>query len=157
MEYLTMNCDSLQIVQYNGVLSNPNPIFNGVPQGSVFGPLLFLIHFNDVHQCLNHTKIITYADDTVIFTAAKDFNEIEQSLNKDINNLSKWLCDNELIMNLKVGKTEAMLFGTGKHLSLLNGRQLNIKIREITINCTMEYKYFGIVLDRTLNLVRRLL
>ena len=61
-----------QSVQFKGALSDANPIFSGVPQGSILGPLLFTIHFNDVHTPLQSTSIITYTDDTVIFTAVKD-------------------------------------------------------------------------------------
>ena len=65
-----------QIVHFNGVLSEPNPINTGVPQGSILGPLLFLIFFNDVHSPLRHCKILTYADDTVIFTSSNDIDAI---------------------------------------------------------------------------------
>ena len=101
-----------QMVQYNGVLSEPSPVFTGVPQGSILGPLLFLIHFNDVHKPLQLSRIITYADDTVIFTSASDFDAIQSSLSEDINRLSSWFRENTLIINLKKGKTEVMLFGT---------------------------------------------
>ena len=53
-----------QSVQFKGVLSDANPIFSGVPQGSILGTLLFTIHFNDMHTPLQSTSIITYADDT---------------------------------------------------------------------------------------------
>eukprot|EP00112_Aurelia_sp_Birch-Aquarium-sp1_P018852 Seg457.1 transcript_id=Seg457.1/GoldUCD/mRNA.D3Y31 product="putative RNA-directed DNA polymerase from transposon BS" pseudo=true protein_id=Seg457.1/GoldUCD/D3Y31 len=88
-----------QIVQYHGALSNAIPVYTGVPQGSIIGPLLFLIHFNDANRTLKHTKVITYADDIVIFTSSSDFNIIENHLNDDVNNLSTWFCENELIMN----------------------------------------------------------
>ena len=101
-----------QIVQFKGVLSEPNPVFTGVPQGSILGPLLFLIHFNDVHKSLSYSKIITYADDTVIFTSSKDLDVIQHNLNEGIGSLASWFRDNKLIINLRKGKTEVMLFGT---------------------------------------------
>ena len=63
-----------QSVRFKGVLSDANPIFSGVPQGSILGPLLFTIHFNDVHTPLQLTLIITYADDTVISRLLKIWN-----------------------------------------------------------------------------------
>ena len=65
-----------QIVHFNRVLSEPIPINTGVPQGSTIGSLLFLIFFNDVHSPLRHCKILTYADDTVIFTSSNDIDAI---------------------------------------------------------------------------------
>ena len=94
-----------QIVHFNGVLSEPNPINTGVHQGSILGPLLFLIFFNDVHSSLCHCKILTYADDTVIFTSSNDIDAIQDSLSQDLENLSNWFCDNELIFSLKKGKS----------------------------------------------------
>jgi hypothetical protein len=55
-------------------------------------------------------------------------------------------------MNLKAGKTEAMVFGMGKRLNLLHGRQLDIKIQEKIINTTTTYKYLGVHLDPSLGL-----
>ena len=69
-----------QIVQFKGVLSEPNPVFTGVPQGSILGPLLFLIHFNDVHESLRYSKNITYADDSGIFTSSKDLDAISNTI-----------------------------------------------------------------------------
>ena len=54
----------MQSVQFKGILSDTNPIFSGVPQGSIFGLLLLTIHFNDVHTPLESTSIITHADDS---------------------------------------------------------------------------------------------
>ena len=54
-----------QIFQFNGVLSEPKPVYTGVPQGSILRPLLFVVIFNCVRSRLSHCKIITYANDTV--------------------------------------------------------------------------------------------
>lgn len=93
----TQYCRS-QVVQYKGVLSEPQPILTGVPQGSILGPILFIIFFNDVHKPLQHSKIITYADDSVIYTSSKDIDTIQRSLSEDMNNLCEWFKDNDLIL-----------------------------------------------------------
>ena len=82
-----------QSVQFKGALSDANPIFSGVPRGSILGPLLFTLHFNDVHTPLQSTSIIAYADDTVIFTAAKDLESIQRHLSADCHNLPSWFRD----------------------------------------------------------------
>ena len=142
-----------QIVQFNGVHSEPNPVYTGVPQGSILGPLLFLIFFNDVHSPLpvHHCKVITYADDTVIFASASDIDAILGNLSQDLDDLSTWFHEKEFIFNLKKGKTEVMLFGTSKRLSLFHDRQVNLSVNGSSINTTTCYKYLGVHLDPTLN------
>ena len=142
-----------QSVQFKGTLSDGNPIFSGVPQGSILGPLLFTIHFNDVHTPLQSTSVITYADDTVLFTAAKDLESIQRHLSEDCHNLSFGFVIMSLsLINLKKGKTESMIFGTAKRLNALNGRQLALTLNETLINTTSSYKYFGVNVDSSLNL-----
>ena len=65
-----------QMVQFNGVHSELKPVYTVVPQGSIPGPLLFLIFFINVHSPLHHCRVITYADDTVIFTSTSDIDAI---------------------------------------------------------------------------------
>ena len=59
---------------------------------------------------------------TIIFTAAKDLESIQKHLSEDCHNPSSWFRDNELVFNLKMGKTECMIFGTAKKRNALNGR-----------------------------------
>ena len=104
-----------------------------------------------MHSPLHHCKIITYADDTVISTSSSDINAIQSSLSQDLDNLSNWFRDNELIFNLKKEKSEVMLFGTGKRLNLFQGCQVKLSVNGFPINTTTCYKYLGMHLDPALN------
>ena len=137
----------VQHVQFDDQLSNPEPVYCGVPQGSLLDPLLFLIHFNGIHECVNNCKILTYADDTVIFVSSKQKEQIEQYLNEDLSYISSWLNRNQLIPNVKKGKTECMLFGTRRKLKDL---KLNVSFHNKNVTETTQYKYLGIVLDQSL-------
>ena len=85
------------------VLSESYPVNSGVPQGSILGPTLFLIYFNDFSDCLIHCDVIQFADDTVILVSAKNIDEIEKMLNSNLKNISQYFVENELVINLKAG------------------------------------------------------
>jgi hypothetical protein len=112
-------------VAYKGALSAPQDIFCGVPQGSILGPLLFLLHFNEMLTLLKHCKILMYADDTVLYYHHHNLEEIERAITEDLSTMSTWLQENELILNLKNGKTEIMVFGTKARL---NKQDHNIRV-----------------------------
>ena len=139
-----------QQVRISNSLSNKQPLFTGVPQGSILGPLLFLIYFNDFPECLEKSKVIMYADDTVIYCNGKLKTQIESDLNHDLNKVSEYFDNNELIANLKKGKTETMLFGTARRLSMID-KILNVFYRGQLINYVQEYKYLGNKVDPNLN------
>ena len=88
----------VQTVVVNGFQSNPAAVKSGVPQGTVLGPVLFLIYINDLHQCINHSLISHFADDTRILKAIKlssDVGLLQQDLNKTIN----WAHINKMILH----------------------------------------------------------
>ena len=82
----------------------------GVPQGTIFGPLPFLIYINDLPNCLAHSKTRMYADDTKLSFAGHNVLDIEQNLNQDLENVNEWLIANKLTLNQS--KTEFMLIGS---------------------------------------------
>ena len=136
---------------FDGVLSEKRPVFTGAPQGPILGPLLFVIFFNDIIENLIHSKIVIYTDDTVIFCESKKLQEIEICFNADHKNLHSWFKENELLLNLKPGKTEVLSFGTSKKLSMLE-REIEIKIMNQPINVTNSYKYLGVEIEHSLDL-----
>jgi hypothetical protein len=115
-------------LQYKNATSDEFTITCGVPQGSILGPMLFLIYFNDLDDVLEQSTVIKFADDTVLYVSDPSFTIIEQKLNADLRALSDYFTDNELVINLKKKKTESVLFGTSKRLSNCQ-RQLDLNYR----------------------------
>ena len=98
--------DRRQLVDVSGTLSSSAAISCGVPQGSILGPLLFLINVNDMSGAVNH-KLLLYADDPAIMVADKNVSTIEILLQKELEVVSEWLVNYKLSLHL--GKTESIL------------------------------------------------
>ena len=83
-----------QRTKYRGELSSNLPLHHGVPQGSILGPLLFVLYINDLPQFLSKSQISMYADDTVIYFSGTKSCNIEVTLQSDINKVEQWLLGN---------------------------------------------------------------
>lgn len=140
-----------QTVEIGANLSPEKPVLTGVPQGSLLGPLLFIVYFNDISDYLTKANSIMYADDMVIYYADKDVKTIEKCLNNELMDIANYLDDSELIINLKKGKTESMLLGTAKRLAKIE-KDLKVSFRDTVINGTNSYVYLGNVINPSLNL-----
>ena len=88
--------DRSQRVGINNVMSSERGIKFGIPQGSILGPLLFLIYINDLPFSLSHSESDLYADDTTIHYSSKTVSNICDCLNNDLRNLSKWCYENDI-------------------------------------------------------------
>ena len=75
----------------------------------VLGPLLLIIFINDLSDYIEHASVIMYADDTVLYVSHESKEKIENDLNQYIQNLLSYFCKNELVINLKKGKTETVI------------------------------------------------
>ena len=127
----------VQYVEYSGVCSQKLLISTGVPQGSVLGPLLFLIYINDLPTVSNIFNILMYADDTTLFCNF-DNTQNEFTINNELDNVYRWLCSNKLSLN--VSKTKYMCFHTPKRKVVF----LDLKINNITIDRVTDFKFLGL-------------
>lgn len=100
--------DRKQFVQFKDKTSNETTVKCGVPQGSILGPLLFIIYINDLPNASSLTEPILFADDTSIFYSHKDVNKLILTLNLELDKISTWMKANKLSVNLK--KTNYILF-----------------------------------------------
>jgi hypothetical protein len=140
-----------QVVIYDNYRSDNYPVSYGVPQGSILGPLLFLIYIDDLSKVLKHSNVIMYADDTVLYFSHEDFKDIEAALSEDMDAVAQWLQRNLLVINLKKDKTESMVFGTARRLAKEGNSSLCIQIGSDVLRSTTSYVYLGVKLDPTLN------
>ena len=90
----------------------------GVLQGSILGPLLFIMYFNDLPLVVKVCSVELYADDTLIFFTGKSVREIKSQLSSDLDSLISWFCSNFLMLN--VSKTKIMLIGTHQRLNTVD-------------------------------------
>ena len=131
---------------FNGVNSELKDISCGVPQGSVLGPLLFLIYINDIPNVSQKLQFFLFADDTNIYYEASTIEEIENVLNTELDELYKWLCANRLSLN--ISKTNYLVFHPYNKPMKKN---ITIRINEQTINEEKYVKYLGVLIDTTLS------
>ena len=140
-----------QFVKIDDIKSNVLPINTGVPQGSILGPLLFIIYINDFSQASNVFKFITYADDTSLvstlgsFTNGTNNPNTEHMINTELHNIAEWLKLNKLTLN--INKTKYMIFQMpNKKVTVPT-----LTIDGVNIERVQHFNFLGLILDTHLN------
>ena len=136
-----------QMVEVQGKKSNKLPVKHGVPQGSVLGPLLFLIYINDLHTAIKHSKVYHFADDTSILNIDYSLKKINKQCNHDLKLLCEWLRANKISLNTQ--KSEIIVFRS-KQKTKIN-KTLNFRLSGQKMSLKKSVKYLGIHLDEHLS------
>ena len=137
-----------QTVCINTKLSTPQPVKYGVPQGSVLGPLLFSIYINDLPLYINESCEL-FCDDTTIHSSHHNLEEVSQSLQMAVNNLTEWCDINHMSLNQK--KTKLMLVTTRQKRQNLKSSLPTLHINNMPIEEVDHHKVLGVMIDNNLS------
>jgi len=138
-----------QFVRINGVDSSMSNVICGVPQGSILGPLFFIVFINDVVYCSNILQFILYADDTNVFLTTTDITAAVNIVNVELEKLSKWFKANRLMLN--ASKSCFIIFKNNKSSALNINDNMCIKIDNTALKQVNNTKFLGVVIDSNLS------
>lgn len=136
-----------QLVKVKNVMSNKLPVTSGVPQGSILGPLLFLLYINDISLSSHTGKTDLYADDTTLHEAGNDIKNIESNLQVRLSSINDWCRINN--MALHPNKTKCMIIGS--KYKMRKGHQMKLSIDNLHIENVTSQTILGVIVDNTLS------
>ena len=134
-----------QYVHINGTSSGQLPISCGVPQGSILGPLLFLVYVNDLATVSEHALTILFADDTNLIYNGKTYNELKILIKNDLSKISDWFKANKLALN--ESKTKYMIFHTSYNKPPTS---FQIILNNIELERVENSKFLGVIIQENL-------
>ena len=135
-----------QYVSVNGHASDKLVIKHGVPQGSVLGPLQFLLYINDLPTVSKKLTFYLFADDTNIYFQSSDLMHLQKTINKELHKVRKWLESNRLALN--IDKTNFILFHSAAHKLT---EHIVLKIGKKKIKYENHVRFLGVLLDSNLS------
>ena len=131
---------------YNSKKSDLKDILCGVPQGSILGPLLFILYINDITKTSKLLEFILFADDTTILYSDPDLKNKVDLINKELEEVNNWFKANKLSVN--ASKTNCMVLGTPHKTSKTN--DVNIILDGVTLERVNTTKFLGVIIDDNL-------
>ena len=135
-----------QFVNFQGTKSLTEYVTCGVPQGSILGPLLFIIYINDLPNVSNKLFPILFADDTTLLIKGSNMHDIIATLNNELNSLNVWLGANTLSIN--ISKTHYMVFHRARRKNNIHN---NIFLNNSILTKVNYTTFLRIILDNKLN------
>lgn len=147
--YLSNRSQQVEIVALDGTVhaSQLKPVNRGVPQGSILGPLLFIIYTSDLIKCIHNSHYHLYADDLQLYLPIdkKQFNNSIADLNEDLDRIASWSVKNCLVAN--PDKSKYMILGSDKQIADIVDRNPVISMSGVSIGRVDEARNLGILMD----------
>ena len=144
--------DRLQHVKFKNKISSNALCKYGVPQGSVFGPLLFLIFINDIQNATDDAKIIMFADDTTVIEGGKNYEELIESVDRYDTNIKEWFLSNNLSVN--TDKCMSLLFTLRQDLTIDSEEDESVKFLGVIVDNRLIWdKHAGFVANKLAKVV----
>ena len=133
-----------QFVSHSNNNSPTVHISYGVPQGSILGPILFLIYINDITRAAPSLSFSLYVDDTTVTITRPTMEEAQSTINSELSSINKWINANGLTLNVE--KSAYMVF----HRTCVDVGQIRVSIDHQTLNRVEQFKFLGVILDNKL-------
>ena len=134
-----------QYVSYNSCESEQKDIVCGVPQGSILGPLLFILYVNDITNTSNVLEFILFADDTTILYSHPNIDDQINCINEELKEVSNWFKANKLSVNAR--KTNYMILGTPHMVSNIDELDKNVILDSTALERVRHTKFLGVLID----------
>ena len=138
----------MDVIFFNSCESELKDIICGVPQGSILGPLLFILYVNDITNTSNVLDFILFADDTTILYSHKNIESQIELVNEELEEVSNWFKANKLSVN--ASKTNFMILGTPHMTSNIEKERLNVILDDTLLERVKHTKFLGLLIDECL-------
>ena len=124
----------------------PQTLASGIPQGSILGPILFLIYINDLSLFIKNSNLDLYADDSTLYTSGAKSLEVQTNLQSSLNSILDWCTYNNMVVNPT--KTKCMLIGPKNKFIYC---KLDLRINNVPIENVESHKILGVHVDKHLS------
>ena len=141
--------DRTQQLSFDGSLSDCIPVRSGIGQGTIVGPIIFLLYINDVARMFPDVHINMYADDCMLYICGNNWVQIYNRLQTSLVNFDSWCMKNNMVLN--VAKSKCLVIGSRCKLGRIDYDQM-LNVRNVSLEYVKKFCYLGVYLDNEMSL-----